>query len=65
MCELCFPSVVTFGEPCEKDVQCSAAVTGAVCSISNNSTTNGTCACIEGYHNRFNKCFKRKGKNIK
>ena len=56
---LCVP-VVSFGDPCERDVQCAAAVSDAICINADNSTTNKTCACIEGYHNRFDKCNKRK-----
>ncbi|XP_017755891.1 PREDICTED: cell death abnormality protein 1-like [Eufriesea mexicana] len=60
---ICLP-VVSIGEPCEEDIQCSNRTLNAVCSRDNmtmaDSISNSTCVCAIGYHYNYNKCFKRK-----
>ncbi|XP_076751954.1 uncharacterized protein LOC143424032 [Xylocopa sonorina] len=55
---------VSFGEHCEKDIQCYSLVPNSICLTALNSTTNttikSTCSCDKDHHYNFGKCFKRK-----
>ncbi|XP_053982922.1 prion-like-(Q/N-rich) domain-bearing protein 25 [Hylaeus volcanicus] len=54
--DTCLP-LASFGEPCEKDIQCSVTVSNAICS---DDDLNKTCTCAEGYHRKFDNCYQRK-----
>ncbi|XP_020293715.1 prion-like-(Q/N-rich) domain-bearing protein 25 [Pseudomyrmex gracilis] len=56
----CMP-ILSFGEPCSVDVQCSANVTGAICGTSEpNDAGNKVCTCSEEDHYSFEKCRKKR-----
>nr|XP_012221305.1 PREDICTED: prion-like-(Q/N-rich) domain-bearing protein 25 [Linepithema humile] len=64
----CVP-ILSFGESCSLDIQCSVNVTDAICASKNNITDtielpktaeNKTCTCSKENHYKFGKCFKKK-----
>ncbi|KOX80944.1 Tenascin-X [Melipona quadrifasciata] len=54
--------VLEYGEPCEKDIQCSSRIPNALCLP--RTGLNSTCACSKSYYYNFGECFQRKGGNI-
>ncbi|XP_014485702.1 PREDICTED: prion-like-(Q/N-rich) domain-bearing protein 25 [Dinoponera quadriceps] len=52
----CVP-ILSYGEFCSQDVQCSATVPGAICF---EQDENKICACAKEDHYRFGRCFKKK-----
>ncbi|XP_011878764.1 PREDICTED: prion-like-(Q/N-rich) domain-bearing protein 25 [Vollenhovia emeryi] len=66
--DLCMP-VLSFGEPCSFDAQCSAVTKDAICSTlkKNETDTESTtvaesrmCICSTEDHYRFGRCFKKR-----
>ncbi|XP_076280518.1 uncharacterized protein LOC143209115 [Lasioglossum baleicum] len=55
----CIP-VVSFGQPCETDIQCSTTVPNAVCLGNDEADAYKTCRCIQNHHYRFNRCNLRR-----
>ncbi|XP_033176639.1 uncharacterized protein LOC100746303 [Bombus impatiens] len=51
---------LSYGKPCDKNIQCSAVTSNAVCLPHPTSNSSSVCVCPKGYHYKFKKCFKRK-----
>lgn len=67
--------VLSFGESCSLDIQCSVNVTGAICASIEESKNDiadtielpktaelKICTCSKEDHYKFGKCFKKKCK---